>query len=99
MVVGRNGTRISIAALNMHGPLFEKVVRYQYFQEAVGACVHNVMAAPEVTERDGAAIEAAYRKKVGDEVAFEVHVVDGIPLTARGKLKMLDSRLPIERIV
>lgn len=99
MVVGRNGTRISIAALNMHGPLFEKVVRYQYFQEAVGACVLKVMAAPEFTERDGAAIEAAYRKKVGDEVDFEVHVVDGIPLTARGKLKMLDSRLPIERIV
>lgn len=93
MVVGRNGTRISLAALNMHGPLFDKVRRFQYFQDKPGECVLKVMAAPRFTEQDRALIEAAYRDKVGGEVRFEIRLVEDIPLTARGKLKMLDSLL------
>ena len=94
MVFGRNGARISLAALNMHGPLFEKVRRFQYYQDEPGTCVLKVMVAPEFTEGDRQAIEATYRAKVGEEVRFIVQLVDDIPLTARGKLKMLDSRVP-----
>lgn len=93
MVIGQSGSRISIAALNMHGPLFERVVRYQYYQDRPGVCVLKVMVAPEFTERDRAAIERAYGAKVGEEVQFKIKVVDDIPLTARGKLKMLDSQI------
>lgn len=93
MVIGRNGTRISLAALNMHGRLFEKVRRFQYYQENPGTCVLKVMAAPEFAEGDRQAIEAAYRDKVGEEVRFEIQLVEDIPLTARGKLKMLDSQV------
>lgn len=93
MVIGRTGARISIAALNMHGPLFERVVRYQYYQEIAGTCVLKVMGAPDFSERDRLAIESAYRAKVGDEVQFKVAVVEDIPLTARGKLRLLDSQL------
>lgn len=98
MVIGQSGSRISIAALNMHGPLFDRVVRYQYYQEAVGVCVLKVVVAPEFTERDRLAIKAAYNAKVGDEVQFTVQIVKDIPLTARGKLKMLDSRLAVEQV-
>lgn len=93
MVIGRSGTRISIAALNMHGPLFERVVRYQYYQDRKGFCVLKVMTAPGFTEKNRMEIEKAYTGKVGDEVQFTVQEVDDIPLTARGKLKLLDSRL------
>jgi len=93
MVLGRHGTRISLAALNMHGPLFEKVRRFQYFQDKPGECVLKVMPAPRFTEQDRALIEAAYRDKVGGEIHFEIRLVEDIPLTARGKLKMLDSHL------
>lgn len=93
MVMGKSGTQISVTALNMHGPLFERVVRYQYFQDTVGVCVLKVMVAPEFTEHDRIAIERAYEAKVGEEVRFKINIVDEIPLTARGKLKMLDSQL------
>lgn len=78
------------AALNMHGPQFERVVRYQYIQESPGICFLKVMVAPEFTELDRLKIEAAYNAKVGDEVKFKAIVVDDIPLTIRGKLKLLD---------
>lgn len=96
MVIGKSGTRISIAALNMHGPLFERVVRYQYYQDKPGVCVFKVMVAPEFTERDATEIEMAYENKVGEELRFKLKVVDEIPLTARGKLKLLDSRLNVQ---
>ena len=93
MIVGKRGARISIAALNMHGPFFERVVRFQYFQDLPGICVLKIKVAPEFTEQDRMAIEEAYKAKVGDEVQFNVVVVDEISLTVRGKSKMVDSRL------
>ena len=93
IVIGKNGARMSVAALNMHGPLFERVIRYQYYQDRVGSCVLRVMGAPSFSERDRFAIESAYQAKVGDEVEFTVALVENIPLTARGKVKVLESRL------
>ncbi len=93
VVRGKSGARISVAALNMHGPLFERVVRYQYHQEAIGVCVLRLLVTPEFSEVDRAAIESAYQSKVGMEVDFRVEIVEDIPLTARGKLRLLDSRL------
>lgn len=95
MVIGKNGTRISLAALNMHGPLFERVRRFQFFQEVAGICILKIMTTPEFSENDRLLIDAAYKKKVGEEVQFVITIVDDIPLTARGKLKMLDSRLEV----
>ena len=48
------------------------------------------MAAPGFSETDEAAILAAYRAKVGDELDVSIEVVDDIPLTERGKLKQLE---------
>ena len=91
MLDGRSGARISIAALNMHGDIFEHVARYQYHQNRPGRCVLRVMATPGFTDSDAAAIVEAYRAKVGDELEISVEVVDDIPLTERGKLKLLDK--------
>ena len=89
VLLGKTGTRISLTALNMHGPVFERVSRYQYRQREPGRCELRVVAAPGFTEDDRRAIEAAYRAKVGGELDLEVVEVDDIPLTERGKLKML----------
>ena len=93
MVIGKSGTKISVAALNMHGPLFERVIRYQYFQEKTGSCVIKLMTTPEFVESDRLAIQRAYDQKVGNEVDFNVQIVDMIQLSPRGKLNILDSKI------
>jgi phenylacetate-CoA ligase len=93
MLIGRTGARMSIAALNMHGSMFKNVIRYQYFQEEPGRCVLRVLPAPQFTQEDERVILDAYRQKVGDEVSFSIEVVKDIPLTQRGKLRLLDSRI------
>lgn len=93
MLYGVGGVRISLTAINMHGNLFEKIKRFQYVQDEVGRCKLNVMVAPGFSSRDRADIESAYRDKVGESLKFEVCIVEDIPLTARGKLKMLVSTI------
>lgn len=93
MVIGKTGARISIAALNMHGALFDKVIRYQYYQDTPGICELRLMVAPDFTEHHKKEIQKAYFAKVGSELEMKAIVVDEIPLTARGKLKFLVSKL------
>lgn len=85
-VVGKNGSQITVTALNMHGPLFKNVLRYQYYQNRIGHLELRVVAAPGFSERDATAIESAYRAKVGQELSVAVRLVDNIALTPRGKL-------------
>lgn len=92
-VIGADGEEISVAALNVHGSVFENVARYQYHQSEPGVLVVRVVPTPAFTESDHARIEGAYRDKVGRALAIEVAAVDEIPLTPRGKLKLLDSAL------
>ena len=89
MLEGRTGAPISLAALNMHGDLFERVARYQYRQTEPGRVALRVVAAPDFSPADAEAIERAYSDKVGDELDVSVEVVKDIPLTSRGKLRRL----------
>ncbi len=93
MLHGKNGEKISLAALNMHGPLFERVTRYQYCQNRAGEFIIKIVPAPDFSESDRISIEEAYRSKVQESLDCHVELVHEIPLTARGKLKMLDSRI------
>ncbi|MEI7831927.1 MAG: hypothetical protein WCJ56_01845 [bacterium] len=90
-ILGVGGTQITAAALNMHGPLFEKVIRYQYYQEAIGQCELRLMVQPEFTENDRLLIEKAYKDKIAGTLELTVSIVADIPLTSRGKMKLVNS--------
>ena len=92
-VVGLTGAKISTAALNMHGDLFNSVQRFQYFQDKPGEMVIKIIPKKEFSSDSQDLIESAYKKKVGDELQVKIRIVDDIPLTKRGKVKMLDSRI------
>ena len=92
-VVGSSGAKISTAALNMHGDLFNSVQRFQYFQDKPGEMVIKILPKKEFSTDSQDLIESAYMKKVGDELQVKIRIVDDIPLTKRGKVKMLDSRI------
>jgi phenylacetate-CoA ligase len=93
MLIGAGGEKVSLAALNMHGPLFANVVRYQYHQSRPGQMQIRLMVTPEFTQKDRSRIQEAYAGKVGRGFDVRAVVVPDIPLTARGKLRRLDSQL------
>lgn len=93
-VIGRNGARISVAALNMHGPFYDRVLRYQYFQNRPGHLELRIMPNIGFAETDIDALLQAFEKRVSDELTVVVKIVDDIPLTARGKLRRLIQETP-----
>lgn len=93
MLIGYDGAQIPLTALRMPGSVFENVLRYQYFQDTPGVCIVNLMAGTEFTEEDTLVVQKAYQDKAKGSVDFQTQIVSDIPLTSRGKLKLLDSRL------
>jgi phenylacetate-CoA ligase len=96
-IIGKTGARISPSALNMHGPIFQEVVRYQYYQNRPGSIELRVMTTGRFADTDANAIRSAFLQKVGGELDIALRVVEDIPLTARGKLRRLIQELPGER--
>lgn len=95
-IVGKNGARISIAALNMHGPLFQNVTRYQYFQNEPGLLQLRLMANERFDADDERALLEAFQLRVRNELEVHAKIVDEIPLTSRGKLRRLIQDIPRE---
>jgi phenylacetate-CoA ligase len=93
-VIGRNGAKISVAALNMHGPFYDRVLRYQYFQSQPGQLELRILPGEGFGEADVRALHQAFQNRVTDELVVAVKVVDEIPLTARGKLRRLIQEIP-----
>lgn len=93
-VIGRNDSRISLAALNIHGPVFDRVRRYQYYQNTPGVMELRVMAAEGFGEEDIKRLSVAIARKLGDELTVNVKVVADIPLTKRGKCRRLIQEIP-----
>jgi len=90
-IVGRNGARISAAALNIHGDVFANTVRYQYYQEEQGELEIRVIPNTRFRECDRENIRAAHEKKLWGEVRISVVPVRHIPLTESGKQRRIIS--------
>ena len=78
----------------MHGPMFDQVIRYQYYQNVPGVMELRVMAAPGFSLRHAEALERAYARKTGAELEIKVTPVSELPLTGRGKLRRLIQEIP-----
>jgi len=81
----------------MHGPIFDRVIRSQYCQERPGECELRIMAGPDFSDHDRKQIMEAFAANVGREVDLSIVVVPDIPLTERGKLPLLISRIPADQ--
>jgi phenylacetate-CoA ligase len=95
-IVGKNGSKMSMAALNMHGSMFDNVVRYQYYQCEPGKLELRVMPKTNFGPQDEKLLIKAFRDKVGDELIVNVCQIENIPLTSRGKIKRLIRDFPIQ---
>lgn len=93
-VVGKSGSKISLAALNMHGRCFENVARYQYYQCETGRMELRLMVSDRFDDGDETRLREALLRKTGDELDVVLRIVDDIPLTARGKLQRLIQKVP-----
>lgn len=89
LLIGKNDENISIASINFHNNVFEKVKFYQFEQFEKGKVVFNIVEDSKLTDDDKKEILEILNKKIKDIMEVEIKIVDTIELTTRGKYKKI----------
>lgn len=95
MVIGKTGAHISLTALNMHGTVFSRILRFQFHQREIGRATLRVVPAPSFQAPDAEALKRSLEDKTGEEIEWMIEQVTDIPLTLRGKGVFLVQELTI----
>jgi phenylacetate-CoA ligase len=92
-IVTGTGRHISMAAINMHSPVFDNVQQFRFYQDAPGAVVLRLVPKTTYGESDAERIRAELAPKLGDDLVLTLEQVDEIRPSPRGKHRFLDQKL------
>lgn len=92
-LIGHEGERISMTALNTHGDILNGVRRYQFFQSDPGKCTLKLMIDENFDASLIPKITNLFQVKVGISLSITTQIVNDIPLTNRGKHRYIISEL------
>ncbi|MHB0875981.1 MAG: phenylacetate--CoA ligase family protein [Anaerolineae bacterium] len=96
-VVLRSGQLVPLPVLFAgHGSVWGKLRELHFIQEKPGELAIQVAAAPGVSDEEVVeGLHTVLAERLGDEVRATITFVDSVPRTQRGKMGLLDQRLPI----
>lgn len=94
-LVGADGALISITAVNLHTRVYATIRRFRFVQETPGHA--RVLVVPTAAFDDAARAEFSreLHQRLDGHIAFEIEVVDALPLSASGKYSFIDQLLPV----
>lgn len=87
-LLGCDGERISIAAINTHSDVYDGIADFQYVQEKPGAAVIRVLAA-DLSDRQRERIIAEATHRTAQTIAFTLETVNSLTKTRGGKRLMI----------
>jgi phenylacetate-CoA ligase len=99
LLIAGDGSEISWTALNMHDDTFDRVVRFQFYQEEPGRAVLRLVPAAGFGASDRARIQERLSKKIDGRIAVALELVDEVALSTAGKAIYVDQRIPAARLV
>lgn len=96
-IVTRSGQLVPVPVLFAgHGEIWAKLREVKFVQEEPGVLAVHAAPAPEFTEEEvRAGLRELVDERLGGDVAVTVHIVDSVPRTLRGKVGLMEQRLPI----
>lgn len=97
-LVANDGSLVSLTALNLHDDALRHVRQFQFRQDEPGRAVLCISPADGFGRRDQERIQESLDRRLAGRVQIRVELVDTIPLTSRGKLKLVDQRIPEQRL-
>lgn len=96
-LITKNGGLISAAALNLHTSAYAEIFAFRIRQSEPGLA--DVLAVPnEDAKADAVAILASeFERNSLGQIHFTPIVVDALPPTPNGKLRLIDQQVPLPR--
>lgn len=98
MLIGKLDNLISPTALNFHTDVFDRVLQVQFYQRERGKVELRIKRRSDYSEQDSLNILAALNEKMGDTVEIILSFVDEIPLSPRGKARLVMQELKVPQI-
>jgi phenylacetate-CoA ligase len=100
MLVGKLGNLISLTASYhaLHTDAFGHVQQVQFYQRERGRVELRIKPRPDYTERDTRKILEAMNEKMGDTMEISLSFHQEIPLSPRGKFRLVIQELDIPRV-
>lgn len=96
LIVTRSGRYISTSMLNMHDRFNDCFKQFQFHQREPGKLTFRYIPKETLPEHALAQLSASLVEKLQDDVDLEMVAVDSIPLTPRGKHKLLIQELEVK---
>lgn len=93
VLYGKNDEFISMAAMEVHSTILEKVVSYQFWQKERGQLDVLVVPIQPLLKQDKCDLQNLFQLKVGNAIDVKIQAVTTPKLTSRGKFKLLIQEL------
>jgi phenylacetate-coenzyme A ligase PaaK-like adenylate-forming protein len=98
MLLGKLDNLISVTALNVHTDVFDNVKGAQFYQCEKGRVELRIVRGTDYSDRDSRRILSALGEKMGDTMDIGLVFRDEIPLSPRGKFRMVVQELTLPQV-
>ena len=96
MMIGKNGAKIMVTALNFHSYEFDNIIKFQFYQKKDGEALLKIVPNKGIPALDENKILQEIQTKIGDNLEVTIEFVDDIQLSPRGKYKMIMRETEIQ---
>lgn len=93
ILYGDGNSIISLAAMEVHSAILDKVVSYQFIQKEKGKVTVLVVPVLQLSETDVKELYQLFQTKAGDTIRINIEVGERPRLTQRGKFKFLTQEI------
>jgi phenylacetate-CoA ligase len=89
------GRHISTTAINMHDDIFDHIRQFQFFQQEKGRVVFRFIPKESCDEATVQDMRTRLMTKLGEDTDLRMERVEHIPLTSRGKHRLLVQEMEL----
>lgn len=95
-LIGKNNEYISMASINFHNKVFNKIKMYQFEQYIKGTVNLNIVEDEKLTDSDKEDIINIINTKLNNILDVEIKIKKEIPLTKRGKYNKIIQHIKLD---
>jgi len=96
LIVTNNDRYISTSMLNFHNDVYDHIQKFQFYQREKGKVIFKFIPKETCTDETVGYIRKQLLTKLGDDISLEMEKVKEIPLTPRGKHRLLVQEMKLK---
>ena len=96
LIITRTGRLLSTSMLNMHDQTYDFLKQFQFHQKETGRLIFRFIPKAECSDEIIGEVKSSLQNKLGDDIELILESVENIPLTKRGKHRLLIQELDLK---